>query len=176
MNDNKIHNLREVKNKLQNFQEGKDYTVSPTGSGKWFYNFFSDELKRFWGDDRILVNRIVETDSNKDYDYYGEFENYQDGSYRSFRMWSGKNYQDSESYRRSMKNSPFFHRDPEAIGESLEHGRIGGKYEPKRIEPNHDLKWKHDQLTYKLNSLLSRPESDFRVNGKEKKRVWDSGS
>jgi hypothetical protein len=85
MNNINVFNKNEIENKLKDFQEGKDYSVSPTGDGRQFYNFFSDELKRFWGDDRILVNRVVETDSNKDYDYYGQFENYQDGSYRSFQ-------------------------------------------------------------------------------------------
>jgi len=73
-----------------------------------------------------------------------------------------------------MQNNPFF-RDPRAVSESLEFGRIGGKKEATRIrlysEPNflEELKLKHNQLVDKLNSLLVRPESDFGVNGKEKK-------
>jgi hypothetical protein len=168
---NNIFNKNEVENKLKDFKEGKDYKVTPAGDGKWFYDFLSDRLKNFWGDDRIVVNRVIETDSNKDYDYYGRFENYQDGSYRSFQSWSGNNFRQSESYKRSAwwENGNFpFHRDPEAISESLEFGRISG-LKPKRIEPNHDLKWKHNQLTDKLKSLLARPESDFGVNGKWKK-------
>jgi Fe-S cluster biosynthesis and repair protein YggX len=85
-NINNKFNKKDVENKLKDFKEGQDYSVSPVDDGKQIYNFFSDELKRFWGDDRILVNRIVKTDSNKDYDYYGQFENYQDGSYRSFQL------------------------------------------------------------------------------------------
>ena len=69
--------------------------------------------------------------------------------------------------QKSMQNNPFF-SDPKAVSESLEFGKIGG-LEPKRIEPNHDLKWKHNQLTNRLKSLLARPESDFGVNGKWKK-------
>lgn len=169
--NNNIYNKNEVENKLKDFKKGQDYSVSPADDGKQVYNFFSDELKNFWGDDRIVVNRVVETDSNKDWDYYGQFENYQDGSYRSFQSWSGKNFRQSESYKlKTWWERDFsFYRDPEAIGESLEHGRIGGKYDPKQIEPNHDLKWKYNQLTDKLNSLLARPESDFGVNGKEKR-------
>ncbi|CAI2177945.1 6296_t:CDS:2, partial [Funneliformis geosporum] len=106
--NNNIFNKKDVENKLKDFKEGQDYSVSPTDDGKQIYNFSSDELKNFWGDDRIVVNRVVETDSNKDYNYYGQFENYQDGSYRSFQ-------------------------DPEAIGESLEQGKISEKH---RVQDN----------------------------------------
>ena len=51
MNDNKnIYDQNEVKNKLHNFQEGKDYFVTPTKeSGVKDYTFFNDRLKSLFG-------------------------------------------------------------------------------------------------------------------------------
>lgn len=47
-------------------------------------------LKPLWSDGRIPVNRIIETNSDKNHDYYGRFETYQDGGHRSFQSWTGK--------------------------------------------------------------------------------------
>jgi hypothetical protein len=40
-----------------------------------------------WNDGRVPVNRLIETNSDKNHDYYGRFETYQDGGCRSFQTW-----------------------------------------------------------------------------------------
>jgi Fe-S cluster biosynthesis and repair protein YggX len=45
--NNNIFNKYDIENKLKNFKEGKDYSVSPADDGKQIYNFISDELKNF---------------------------------------------------------------------------------------------------------------------------------
>lgn len=46
--------------------------------------------KPLWNDGRIPVNRIIETNSDKNRYYYGRFETYRDGGHRSFQSWTGK--------------------------------------------------------------------------------------
>ena len=46
--------------------------------------------KPLWNDGRIPVNRIIETNSDKNHYYYGRFETYRDGGHRSFQSWTGK--------------------------------------------------------------------------------------
>jgi len=44
--NNNTYNEKEVKNKLKNFKEGADYSVSPTEEPEIkTYSFFNDELK-----------------------------------------------------------------------------------------------------------------------------------
>jgi len=47
-------------------------------------------LKPLWTDGRIPVNRVIETNSDKNHYYYGRFETYRDGGHRSFQSWTGK--------------------------------------------------------------------------------------
>jgi len=51
MNDNKkFYNLKEVENKLHNFQEGKDYFVTPSREPEIKdYTFYNDRLKSLFG-------------------------------------------------------------------------------------------------------------------------------
>jgi len=51
MNDNKkFYNPKEVENKLHNFQEGKDYFVTPSREPEIKdYTFFNDRLKSLFG-------------------------------------------------------------------------------------------------------------------------------
>jgi hypothetical protein len=46
--------------------------------------------KPFCNDGRIPVNRVIETNSDKNHYYYGRFETYQDGGHRSFQSWTSR--------------------------------------------------------------------------------------
>jgi len=47
-------------------------------------------LPNWWNDDRVPVNKVIETNSDKNHDYYGRFETYQGGGHRSFQQWTAK--------------------------------------------------------------------------------------
>jgi hypothetical protein len=62
--------------KNNNFEQKENSRYSPS--------------KPFYNDGRILVNRVIETNSDKNHYYYGRFETYQDGGHRSFQSWTGR--------------------------------------------------------------------------------------
>ena len=43
-------------------------------------------FKPYWNDGRIPTKRVELTDSNANHDYYGQFENYENGDYRSIQI------------------------------------------------------------------------------------------
>ena len=84
--NNSTMEKKELQNKLQGFQEGKDYSVSSTENGKWVYDILSQDLKKsLWGD-RIPVWCKVEVYDNENEHYRGRFEGYENG-YRSLQVW-----------------------------------------------------------------------------------------
>jgi len=74
-NINNIFNKNEIENKLKNFQEGKDYSVSPTEEPNIkTYNFHNDKLRSVFRSDRAPVRVTKEAYDGKDYAYRGHFE------------------------------------------------------------------------------------------------------
>ncbi|KLL02031.1 MAG: hypothetical protein MRERC_5c052 [Mycoplasmataceae bacterium RC_NB112A] len=84
INTNNIYNKNEIKNKLQNFQEGKDYFITPTKEGKIKdYTFFNDRLKSLFGGNNWIPVRVwQEKYDDQNVSYRGHFE-------------EGKNYSSS---------------------------------------------------------------------------------
>ena len=76
MNDNNTYNLKEVKNKLHNFTEGKDYFVTPTAVSEIKdYTFFNDRLKSlFGGNNWVPVQVWQEKYEDENFPYRGHFE------------------------------------------------------------------------------------------------------
>lgn len=174
MNNYKIYNENEIKNKLQNFQEGKDYfvTLSKEPAVK-DYTFFNDRLKGLFGGVNWVPARVWrEKYDDQNCSYRGHFEegkSDQGGDYYySFQSWTGMPPADKTGWR--PVSSEVYRRDNgDWTKVSVNVRNLGNNPEPKKLEPNHDLKWKYNQLVGRLNSLLKRPESDFGVNGKAKK-------
>src|SRR5215204_6369828 len=93
-NINNIFNKNEIENKLKNFQEGKDYSVSPTDeSNIKTYNFHNDKLRSVFRNDRVPVRVTQEAYNGKDYTYRGHFEEGKDYSYSRQDWQFGENYQ-----------------------------------------------------------------------------------
>ncbi|MCE8162680.1 MAG: hypothetical protein I3273_02095 [Candidatus Moeniiplasma glomeromycotorum] len=202
MNQN-IYNQNEIKNKLQNFQEGKDYFVTPSKEPKLAdYTFFNDNLKSLFGGNNWVPVRVwQEKYEDKNVSYRGHFEegkNY----YYSAQCWD---YNKGENASRETQN--FHYPKPllndlkkwkEAGFRNIKLHSEGGKFEGGKMikhwesrenwyknEPLHylphtdvsfnegyrlvELKTKHNSLMAKLNSLFLKSESEFGVNGKEKK-------
>ena len=81
-NINNIFNKNEIENKLKNFQEGKDYSVSPTDEPNVkTYNFHNDKLRSVFRNDRVPVRITQEAYDGKDYKYRGHFEEGKDYRY-----------------------------------------------------------------------------------------------
>ncbi|CAH1765661.1 306_t:CDS:10, partial [Entrophospora sp. SA101] len=78
-NTSLILEKQKLQNKLQGFQEGKDYSVSPAENGRQVYNIHSDELKKVFGSN--LVYCKIETYDGENYHYRGRFEGYQNGDF-----------------------------------------------------------------------------------------------
>ena len=86
MNSRNRFEKKELQNKLQGFQEGKDYSISSAENGKWIYDIHSTDLKKsLWGD-RIPVWCKVEVYDNENEHYRGRFEGYENG-YSSLQIW-----------------------------------------------------------------------------------------
>jgi len=84
MNDIKnAYNLKEVENKIHNFQEGKDYKIAPTPEPEVKnYTFFNEGLRSlFRGVDRVPVRVRQEKYDDKNFSYRGHFEEGKDYSY-----------------------------------------------------------------------------------------------
>jgi len=95
MNDKNIYNQNEIKNKLQNFQEGQDYFVTPSKVPEIKdYTFFNDRLKSLFGGNNWIPVRVwQEKFDEKDFKYRGHFEEGKDYSYSAKHWEYGENYQ-----------------------------------------------------------------------------------
>lgn len=96
MNDkNNIYNQNEVKNKLQNFQEGKDYFVTPSKKPEIKdYTFYNDRLKSLFGGNNWVPVRVwQEKYEDENVSYRGHFEEGKDYYYSAQRWDYGKDYQ-----------------------------------------------------------------------------------
>ena len=90
---NNIFNKNEVENKLKDFKEGKDYSVSPTDEPNIkTYNFHNDKLRSVFRGDRVPVRITQEAYDGKDYTYRGHFEEGKDYRYSSQHWHFGDNY------------------------------------------------------------------------------------
>jgi len=167
--NNNIFNKNEIENKLKDFKEGQDYSISPTDEPNIkAYNFHNDKLRSMFVGGKVPVKIAQETYDDKNYSYRGHFEEGKD-YYYSHQVWEGNPPANEDGWR--PVQSEFYQRNDDWIKWSIS-GRPLNNFEPKQIEPRshrEELKWKYNQLTDKLNSLLSRPERSFGVDGKEKK-------
>ena len=93
-NINNIFNKNEIENKLKDFKEGQDYSVSPTDEPNIkTYNFHNDKLRSVFRVDRVPVRVTREAYDGKDYTYRGHFEEGKDYRY-SAQQWNyDKDYQ-----------------------------------------------------------------------------------
>jgi len=66
-------------------------------------------LKPLWSDGRVPVNRVIETNSDKNHNYYGRFETYKDGGHRSFQSWIGKPNEKLDTEKVFKDIDPWFH-------------------------------------------------------------------
>ncbi|MEG7978597.1 MAG: hypothetical protein NY202_01410 [Mollicutes bacterium UO1] len=81
-NSNKIFKQNEIESKLKNFQEGKDYSVSPTDEPNIkTYNFHNDKLRSVFRNDLVPVRVAREAYDGQDYTYRGHFEEGKDYYY-----------------------------------------------------------------------------------------------
>ena len=88
---NSIFEKQELQNKLQGFQQGKDYSVS-SEDGKQIYDIHSADLKKsLWGD-RIPIWCKVEIYDKENEHYRGRFEGYEDGYHNVQVWWSGEKF------------------------------------------------------------------------------------
>jgi len=177
-NINNIFNKNEIENKLKNFQEGKDYSVSPTEEPNVkTYNFHNDKLRSVFRNDRVPVRITQEAYDGKDYTYRGHFEEGKDYSYYC-KTWQGVLPADENGWR-PISEIMWKSGNGDYTKGSIRGWKLGNKSEPLQYLPHNlsseeswhltELKAKHNNLVASLNSLLIRPESDFGVNGKEKK-------
>ena len=91
---NNIFNKNEVENKLRDFKEGQDYSVSPTDEPNIkTYNFHNDKLRSVFRNDRVPVRITREAYDGKDYTYRGHFEEGKDYYYGRKDWYYGENYQ-----------------------------------------------------------------------------------
>jgi len=82
---------QELQNKLQGFQQGKDYSIS-SEDGKQIYDIHSADLKKsLWGD-WIPVWCKVEIYDKENEHYRGRFEGYKDGYHSVQVWWSGEKF------------------------------------------------------------------------------------
>lgn len=132
MNDNNIYNQNEVKNKLNNFTEGKDYKITPSEVPDIKdYTFFNNRLKSaFGGVDRIPVRVWQEKYEDKNFSYRGHFEEGKD-YYYSFQSWVGMPPANENGWR--PISSEF-----QSWGNNYKSLRMSFRpvSEPKRIEPS----------------------------------------
>ena len=93
-NNNNVFNKNKIDNRLKDFKEGQDYSVSPTEEPKVkTYNFHNDKLRSMFRSDRVPVRVTREAYDGKDYTYRGHFEEGKDYNY-STQQWSyDKDYQ-----------------------------------------------------------------------------------
>jgi len=92
--NNNIFNKNEVDNKLKDFKEGKDYSISPTDEPNiTTYTFHNDKLRSMFRDDRVPVRVTREAYDGKDYTYRGHFEEGKDYHYGRQDWYYGENYQ-----------------------------------------------------------------------------------
>lgn len=140
MND--IFEKQELQNKLQGFQEGKDYSISPAEDGKQIYDIHSIDLKKsLWGD-RIPVWCKVEVYDKENEHYRGRFEGYEDG-YRSIQFWwrgketnpeakkfGGSSYPDFDHFEWEMKH---FFENLEGIDEFKALSETGNVFDDWRV-------------------------------------------
>lgn len=91
---NNVFQKKEVENQLKNFQEGRDYSVTPTGEPDVkIYTFHNEQLRSKLGCDKIPVWVRKETYNGQDYTYRGHFEQGKDYQY-TWQQWNyGENYQ-----------------------------------------------------------------------------------
>ncbi|CAG8657845.1 15962_t:CDS:2, partial [Cetraspora pellucida] len=93
MNNINIFNKYDIENKLKDFKEGQDYSISPTDEPNIkTYNFHNDKLRSVFRNDRVPVRITRETYDGKDYKYRGHFE-------------EGKDYKNNLELK---KNGPVF--------------------------------------------------------------------
>jgi hypothetical protein len=86
-NFNNIFNKNEVENKLKDFKEGEDYSISSTDEPNIkTYNFYNDKLRRCYRGEKIAVRIVQEAYDGKDYLYRGHFEEGKDYHY-SCQYW-----------------------------------------------------------------------------------------
>jgi len=99
MNNINIFNKYDIENKLKDFKEGQDYSISPTDEPNIkTYNFHNDKLRSVFRNDRVPVRITRETYDGKDYKYRGHFEEGKDYSY-SYQEWQGNPPADENGWR-----------------------------------------------------------------------------
>jgi len=180
-NTNNIFNKNEIENKLKDFQEGQDYSVSPTDEPNIkTYNFHNDKLRSVFRNDRVPVRITQEAYNGKDYAYRGHFEEGKDYYYSRQDWQFGENYQGNrgtdvfgngefknfmdgikwdEHYRENTPNKW-------TLGWKYRgKGNLNGNNEPKQIEPNfggwldifggNDIGWSDEQRIKDLEDKIS---------------------
>lgn len=151
-NSNNIFNKNEIENKLRDFKEGKDYSVSPTDEPNIkTYNFHNDKLRSVFRNDRVPVRITQEAYDGKDYTYRGHFEEGKDYRYTHQSWQFGENYQGNRGtdvfgegeFKNLMDGIKWDEHYQEntpnkwTIGWKYRgKGNLNGNNEPKRIEPN----------------------------------------
>src|SRR5437868_2579227 len=92
--NNNIFNKNEIENKLKDFKEGQDYSVSPSEEPNIkTYNFHNDKLRSMFRGDRVPVRITREAYDGKDYTYRGHFEEGKDYNYSAQQWRYGEDYQ-----------------------------------------------------------------------------------
>lgn len=157
-------NKKELQNKLQGFQEGKDYSVSAAKNGRQVYNIHSEELKKIFGSNIVYCK--IETYDEENYHYRGRFDGYENGSRYSHQVWwtgedfNPENHPDFENFDNKWRD---FH-DQNFLNSITSWGReIGNVFDDWKIKNEffNQTKIKSFKMT-KTNFFPGTGDSDKR--------------
>jgi len=149
-NINDMFSKNEIKNKLKDFKEGQDYSVSPTDEPNIkTYNFHNDKLRSVFRNDRVPVRITQEAYDGKDYTYRGHFEQGKD-YYYSHQTWEGQNVPADKDGWRPIEKSISKSGNGDYSNWSMSFRPLINSSEPKRIEPsfnNNEIEMHQKYLT-----------------------------
>jgi hypothetical protein len=154
--NNNLFNKNEIENKLKDFKEGKDYSISPADEPNIeTYNFYNDKLRSVFRGDRVPVRIKREAYDDKDYTYRGHFEEGKDYSYSS-QYWD---YSKGRNDYRETRSLYYPKPVEEWVKNALERGDIkkgisiyieGGKVGENGLEKHWESKEHYENSEVKM--------------------------